>query len=97
MTKVLLTEESEGCTQVLQALNIQLNINMDQEHEDFNDENKRRKIPLRKIPWLKLKIYPRNTNQGMVPLMWEGMTKLNLISHEFSMSISTSQEWLVLI
>ena len=37
ITNNLSTEESEGYTQFLQALIIQLDINMDQDHEDFKD------------------------------------------------------------
>ena len=44
----LSTEESEGYTQFLQALGIELDITMDQDHKDFEEdkqeEKKRKKI-----------------------------------------------------
>ena len=71
ITNDLYTEESEGYMQFLHALGIQLNINMDPDHEDFKEDEQEveeeEEEPLSKIPLLKSKMSLRNPNKEMVP------------------------------
>ena len=58
ITDDLSTEESEGYTQFLQAFNIQLSINMDQEHKDLNNDEQEEETPPQEYPCTEVKDLP---------------------------------------
>ena len=68
----LSTEESQGYTQFVDALNIQLNIqlnkNMDQEQEDFNNNEQEEESPPLENPPSEIKGLPQETRLRYVPI-----------------------------